>query len=380
MTSSGGGARVSGDSTVKARIAALAFAALWACEASAASFDAFYGFGDSSIDSGWWSGALTSGQCDGVTPPCATGSPGKDALISSAIANGANGAPVGAGFLMNSQIIAQHFGLTALPANQPGGTNYAISGSLAVGPPGNLNPNANLPSVTQQMTNYLGTHANLADSSALYLISAGGNDITFAQDTIPNPANRPAYIVSQAQAFANAIMALQVAGAQHIIVNGLPGTGNLATLWTSSLFADLSALNVTFIGADIAGMVQTVKNDPTFYGFTAATVDPGVVGGTTGSACVTQTGAAATTSGWGQWCAATPASPDHAYLRDANAETESFYSDDQHFSAAGQVIEANFDIALIEGTTPLPATLPLFTGGLGALGLLGWRRKRKQAA
>ena len=30
--------------------------------------------------------------------------------------------------------------------------------------------------------------------------------------------------------------------------------------------------------------------------------------------------------------------------------------------------------------TPLPAALPLFTSGLGALGLLAWRRKRKQAA
>jgi hypothetical protein len=29
--------------------------------------------------------------------------------------------------------------------------------------------------------------------------------------------------------------------------------------------------------------------------------------------------------------------------------------------------------------TPLPATLPLFASGLGALGLLGWRRKRKVA-
>ena len=31
-------------------------------------------------------------------------------------------------------------------------------------------------------------------------------------------------------------------------------------------------------------------------------------------------------------------------------------------------------------TTPLPAALPLFATGLGALGLLGWRRKRKNAA
>jgi hypothetical protein len=31
-------------------------------------------------------------------------------------------------------------------------------------------------------------------------------------------------------------------------------------------------------------------------------------------------------------------------------------------------------------TTPLPAALPLFATGLGALGLIGWRRKRKAAA
>jgi hypothetical protein len=31
-------------------------------------------------------------------------------------------------------------------------------------------------------------------------------------------------------------------------------------------------------------------------------------------------------------------------------------------------------------TTPLPAALPLFAGGLGAFGLFGWRRKRKAQA
>jgi hypothetical protein len=30
--------------------------------------------------------------------------------------------------------------------------------------------------------------------------------------------------------------------------------------------------------------------------------------------------------------------------------------------------------------TPLPGALPLFAGGLGMMGLLGWRRKRKSAA
>jgi hypothetical protein len=30
--------------------------------------------------------------------------------------------------------------------------------------------------------------------------------------------------------------------------------------------------------------------------------------------------------------------------------------------------------------TPLPTTLPLFATGLGGLGLLGWRKKRKAQA
>jgi hypothetical protein len=33
-----------------------------------------------------------------------------------------------------------------------------------------------------------------------------------------------------------------------------------------------------------------------------------------------------------------------------------------------------------QGETPLPAALPLFATGLGALGALGWRRKKKAAA
>jgi hypothetical protein len=40
------------------------------------------------------------------------------------------------------------------------------------------------------------------------------------------------------------------------------------------------------------------------------------------------------------------------------------------------------DLAVFDeaGATPLPAALPLLAGGLGALGLLGWRRKKKAAA
>jgi hypothetical protein len=49
--------------------------------------------------------------------------------------------------------------------------------------------------------------------------------------------------------------------------------------------------------------------------------------------------------------------------------TYHFYS--PQFTAGGTISLA---------TTPLPATLPLFAGGLGAMGLFGWRKKRKSVA
>jgi hypothetical protein len=36
-------------------------------------------------------------------------------------------------------------------------------------------------------------------------------------------------------------------------------------------------------------------------------------------------------------------------------------------------------VAFAVAATPLPAALPLFAGGVGALGLFGWRKKRKGA-
>ncbi len=41
--------------------------------------------------------------------------------------------------------------------------------------------------------------------------------------------------------------------------------------------------------------------------------------------------------------------------------------------------EADGLFGAIQAETPLPAALPLFATGLGALGLFGWRRKRKSA-
>jgi hypothetical protein len=42
-------------------------------------------------------------------------------------------------------------------------------------------------------------------------------------------------------------------------------------------------------------------------------------------------------------------------------------------------VETTTGVGIQVTATPLPAALPLFAGGLGALGLFGWRRKRRAA-
>jgi outer membrane lipase/esterase len=368
---------------MKFKLVLVAFGIVYASQAVADPFNEFISFGDSSVDSGWWGGAI-NGLCDGAASPCATGNAAKDARIANAIANGGTGAPVGVG-LMNTQVLAGDYGLTALPANQPGGTNYAIAGAVDAATPangniGNLNQNTTLPSTIQQMANYLAAHGGAANPQALYVISSGGNDVTFALDNFSTLSSRETYLANQAAALANAIRKIQVTGAQHILVHGLGGNGTLPTFYTQTLFSDLSAAGVNFIGSDVRAFVQAILANPTLYGFTAASVLPGVPGTGTNSACVWTGG---TQTGWGQWCAnTTTPSTQYAYLRSADAEQTSLFSDDQHFSAAGQALLAAYDFSLLNpASVPAPiagASLPGLI--LASGGLLAWWRRRQKIA
>ena len=127
--------------------------------------------------------------------------------------------------LVSSEALAAAFGLTAIPSDQ-GGTNYATSGAknVTINNAATGGFQAAIPTVTQ-IDDYLAANGGRADANALYLISSGGNDISFATGNSgigPYPANPRAYIVSAANSLAGAIANLQAAGARYIVVPDLP--------------------------------------------------------------------------------------------------------------------------------------------------------------
>ena len=156
-------------SLVRRSIVPLLALAVTGSSASAQSFNQFFGFGDSSIDSGFYKVLPNPG-----------GGVNFNAAWAAAVAAGA-GKPTTSPGLMNSEALAAYFGLTAIPSNQPGGTNYATSGAKNV----TVNNSTTggfgqaIPTVTQ-ISNYLAANGGAANSQALYLIYSGDNDISYA--------------------------------------------------------------------------------------------------------------------------------------------------------------------------------------------------------
>ena len=292
--------------------------------ANAQSINQFFAFGDSTVDSGWYKNA----------PPNSTSAIfNRDFAI--AVKEGAGAATTSPG-LVSPQYLAGRFGLSANPANQPGGTDYATGGARDAAFNVGFGNQGAVPTVTQ-ISNYLAASGGVANASALYLISSGGNDVLFATGNLPTPA-QSTYVTTAANALAVSITQLARAGARYILVPDQPQSvfGNaasraLAASYNTTLWGDLAAAHVNFIPVDVNAMYRAITSNFSAFGLVAGA----------GPAC---THPAGISSGWASLCSATSTistlvSPDAAQTH--------LLADDLHLATAGQQILADYEYSLI---------------------------------
>ena len=298
-------------------------------------------FGDSSVDAGAYR----------VRP-----NPLANALYNSlwpaAVAAGA-GVPTSSPGLMNSQVLAAYFGLTANPFNGPGGgTNYATSGAkdVTVNNAQTGGFGAATPTVTQINT-FIAFGGGAVNPNALYLISSGGNDISFAigaSGTGPFPTNPQAYVTGAATSLAQAIAGLHAAGARYILVPDLSYSFPIANTaaaanqralelsYSQTLWSSLAAAGVNFIPADFNSVRLAILANPAMFGLQFINTGPGQ------SACTQPAGI---TTAWALLCSSNPNAPSTFVA--PNADQTHLFADDQHLTTAGQKIQADYYYSLI---------------------------------
>jgi outer membrane lipase/esterase len=320
---------------------------------SAGTVDNVFVFGDSTVDTGWF-------RNQPPPPP---------PLHNLAVASQNDGGripdtPYGVGA---AQVLAAHFGLTANPADQPGGgTNYAAGG--AQNNAQLVNPNA--PSTVSQISTYLSTHGGTADPNAVFLFSSGGNDIKYASGLGANA--KTGWLASAATAATTALLNLQNAGATNIIVsNGYVAnsTATASTLYNTyynDLFSDLANAGVIVKKADFVSVQQAIFANPSAYGFTSTSN----VDGPNGTALINPDSSLIFNS-WAYYGTT-------ALLRSPDAAQTSFWADDEHLAAAAQLIEGNYLIQVAE-SVPEPSTWAMTILGFAGVGFMAYRRKSKPA-
>lgn len=305
--------------------------------ANASGYNQFVGFGDSTMDSGYFRFSPTGGS------PSLPPSISIDALIAATVAAGGSGTFMGPGVIDTVQI-AQKFGLTANPVTMPGGgTNYANGSAQTFSTTGENGFEQglfnNVP-VTTQVVNYLASVHGRANPHALYMVSIGGNDLAWLDAQVG--IDHDAYVHRLSSELSASIISLHAAGAQQLMVlspysyartveeNGYVSPENQRNIEESAQYAyevrtALQAAGVNFIPVDIEGVLHYVSQHPTQFGFTAESVLAKNPACTPASALI--------------------CSPTQLVAPDA--EQTHLWSDSHHLTTAGQTIETDLMYSLL---------------------------------
>jgi phospholipase/lecithinase/hemolysin len=172
--------------------------------------------------------------------------------------------------------IAGFLGLPLTPS-LAGGTDYAWGGALVTG------PNGVIPSVPDQVAQYLEDHGGKADRDALYIVEGGINDI------VTSDAQNTEELGSKiALGLTKCEEQLVQAGARHVLVSNLFNVGLLPVASAKAIFAAAATAstnewldrlllrNQGLNGAHIFRLnffrlMDAILKDPTHFGFNNVT-------------------------------------------------------------------------------------------------------------
>jgi len=120
-----------------------------------------------------------------------------------------------------------------------GGNNYAYGGARAIGPAFGGVP---VPGLPQQLSSYFAASGGVADSSGLYVINFGGNDL-FGIGSGDTGGLTPEQVVGLLIGnTVSAVQSLSAAGASRILVTGIPVGGAQGMAVESLLQSSLTAI------------------------------------------------------------------------------------------------------------------------------------------
>lgn len=255
--------------------------------ATAASFTGFYVFGDSLSDSG-----NIYATSSGTYPPA----PYFDGRFSNGPTYAEN--------------LATRYGFTAAPSLL-GGSNYAFGGATAGG------SSAMPPSLGDQVSMFR-AQPGAADSSALYVVWAGGNDLRVDPSAVG--------IGSALGGISGAIQGLYQEGARNFLVMNLPNLGLTPEAQANGTVAAATFGSMTFnsyFSSTIGGLQgalagSNIRTLDTFALLSSIVANPVAAGlANVTDACFTGTAVCANPGGYLFWDGIHPTAAGHRLIADA---------------------------------------------------------------